>query len=98
MKEMMSETRISPDTKRRAIGKNRRLIILWMLSKQELSVHEISERVGSSFRNVSHHLNMLKKSGIVRSHRSGHTIYYQAVDHEYLRECPTLLSALEKLE
>lgn len=81
----------------RAVANNRRLIILWMLSKEELSVHEIAERVGSSIQNVSQHLRLLKKSGVVSSRRAGQTIYYQLVDHEYLRECPALLNDPDKI-
>ncbi|MEW5869757.1 MAG: metalloregulator ArsR/SmtB family transcription factor [Chloroflexota bacterium] len=82
----------------RMVGNSRRLIILWMLSKEELSVNEIADRVGSSLQNVSQHLNLLKKSRIVTSRRDGQTIYYQIVDHEYLRNCPALLRVPEKLE
>ena len=58
----------------RVVGNSRRLIILWMLSKEELSVNEIAERAGSSLQNVSQHLSLLKKSGVVTSRRAGQTI------------------------
>lgn len=82
----------------RAVGHSRRLIILWLLSKGELSVNEIAERAGSSLQNISQHLHLLKKSGIVTTRRSGQTIYYQMVDHDCLRRCPALLGVPGKLE
>ena len=82
----------------RAVGNSRRLIILWMLSKEELSVNEIAERAGSSLQNVSQHLRLLKKSGLVITRRAGQTIFYQIADHECLRDCPALLRAHNKIE
>lgn len=82
----------------RAIGNGRRLIILWALAEKELSVKEIAERAGSSLQNVSQHLTLLKKSGIVTCRRQGQTIYYQIVDNEYIRNCPAILRAPNMLE
>jgi len=82
----------------RAVGNSRRLIILWMLAKEELPVNEIARRVGSSLQNVSQHLSLLKKLGIVTTRRSGQTIYYQLADHNCLEECSALLRAPDKIE
>lgn len=82
----------------RAVANSRRLIILWMLTKEELSVNEIARRVGSSLQNISQHLRLLKKTGIVGARRSGQTIYYHIVDQEFLRECPALLGAPERTQ
>jgi ArsR family transcriptional regulator, virulence genes transcriptional regulator len=82
----------------KVVGSSRRLIILWLLSKEELSVNEIAQQVGSSVQNVSQHLSLLKKFGIVTTRRAGQTIYYQIGDHECLRKCPALLGVPDKLE
>jgi DNA-binding transcriptional ArsR family regulator len=82
----------------RAFGNPRRLIILWVLSKQELSVNEIAACAGSSLQNVSQHLSLLKRSGIVTSRRDGQTIYYQMAENEYFEHCPALLRAPDVLE
>jgi DNA-binding transcriptional ArsR family regulator len=80
------------------LGNSRRLFILWQLSKEELSVNEIAVRVGSTLQNVSQHLNLLKKTGIVVSRRDAQTIYYQLTDHEFVRGCLARHSqALDKL-
>jgi DNA-binding transcriptional ArsR family regulator len=70
-----------------------------MLSKEEeLSVNEIAKCAGSSLQNVSQHLSLLKKFGIIISRRSGQTIYYQIADHEWIRQCPALHQAPDIFE
>ena len=81
----------------RILGNSRRLLILWILSDEELSVNEIAARVGSSLQNVSQHLNLLKKSGILTTRRSGQTIFYQIADHEWLNYGPAFLRKPEIL-
>jgi DNA-binding transcriptional ArsR family regulator len=77
----------------RVLGSARRLIILWLISNNELSVNDIAERVGSSVQNISQHLSLLKKAGFVNARRDGQTIYYQLADEEYLKQCPALQHA-----
>jgi DNA-binding transcriptional ArsR family regulator len=74
----------------KVIGNTRRLLILWQLSNQELSVNEIAASVGSTLQNVSQHLSVLKRSGIVVTRREGQDIYYQLADTECVRNCPAL--------
>jgi DNA-binding transcriptional ArsR family regulator len=71
----------------------RRLLILWALAEGELSVQAIADHVGSSLQNVSQHLSLLKRSGIVASRRDGQTIFYQIADNQYTRQCPALLQS-----
>jgi DNA-binding transcriptional ArsR family regulator len=71
----------------KVMGNSRRLLILWHLSDEELSVSEIATRVGSTLQNVSQHLSVLKKTGIVVARRQGQVIFYQLADHEFIRNC-----------
>jgi DNA-binding transcriptional ArsR family regulator len=82
----------------RVIGNTRRLLILWQLSKQELSVNEIAAHVGSTLQNVSQHLSVLKKTGIVVARREGQAIFYQLADTECVRNCPALQQVPDMLE
>lgn len=79
----------------KAVGNERRLIILWIIAREELPVKEIAQRVGSSLQNVSQHLHLLKKAGIVTTRREGQIIYYQIADNEFARHCYALLQAPE---
>lgn len=81
----------------RILGNPRRLLILWVLSDEELSVNEIAARVGSTLQNISQHLNLLKSTGFVISRREGQTIYYQIADRECLRNRLWLFQAPERL-
>jgi ArsR family transcriptional regulator len=65
----------------------RRVLILWALAGQEMSVGEIAAKVGASMQNTSQHLRLMKDRGILESRRDGQTIYYFIAD-------PNLLSNL----
>jgi DNA-binding transcriptional ArsR family regulator len=79
----------------RVLGNSRRLLILWLLSEGELSVKEIAAHVGSTMQNISQHLALLKKNGIVIARREGQTIYYRIADHECVQNCPALVRPQE---
>jgi DNA-binding transcriptional ArsR family regulator len=69
------------------MGNSRRLMILWQLSNEELSVNEIAARVGSTLQNVSQHLGVLKRGGIVATRRQGQVIYYHLAENETVKSC-----------
>lgn len=81
-----------------AIANPRRLLILWILTKERLSVNEIAMKVGSTLQNVSQHLTVLKNANIITSHRDGQTIYYQISNQDYLTQCPALKNIPEQLD
>lgn len=60
----------------KALGDETRLMIVDMLSEQEMCVCEIIERLGLSQPAVSHHLKILKHAGILRDTKEGKWIYY----------------------
>jgi len=53
-----------------------RLRIMWLLCHCELCVNNIAVAVNMSAPAVSHHLNLLKRSGLISSKRIGKEIYY----------------------
>jgi DNA-binding transcriptional ArsR family regulator len=81
----------------RVFGNARRLIILWILSQGELSVNEIAAQTGSSLQNISQHLHLLKRHGIVSNRRDGQTIYYRIQDRTDLEPWLDLLKMPEDL-
>jgi DNA-binding transcriptional ArsR family regulator len=82
----------------RVFGNARRILILWMLSEGELPVNEIAARAGSSLQNISQHLSLHKKTGLVTTRREGQTIYYQIADLECMKSCPALFRTLDMHE
>lgn len=61
----------------RALANAKRLEILSLLRKKELSVNEITDSLKFRQSNISQHLNVLKNAGIVESRRIGKKIYYR---------------------
>ncbi|SFR11243.1 ArsR/SmtB family transcription factor [Desulfoscipio geothermicus] len=53
-----------------------RLKIIMMLSRRDMCVCEIMDELGMSQPAVSHHLRILKKSGIVRDDKDGRWVFY----------------------
>ncbi len=59
-----------------------RIRIFWILCHCEECVINISAMVGMSSPAVSHHLRLLRDSGLVVSRREGKEVYYTAADNE----------------
>lgn len=64
------------------ISDGTRLRILWLLCHCEQCVSNISAAMEMSDPAVSHHLKLLKKSGLIVSRRDGKEIYYKLADTE----------------
>ena len=63
--------------KLRAIAHPMRIAIIGLLENKEgLSVTEIYEKLNIEQATASHHLNILKKKGVLLSKRSGKNTYY----------------------
>ena len=62
------------------LGDATRLRILWLLCHCEECVCNIAAAVDMSAPAVSHHLRILKKSGIITSRREGKEVYYTLSD------------------
>ncbi|MFI5258074.1 MAG: ArsR/SmtB family transcription factor [Candidatus Limnocylindrales bacterium] len=76
----------------RALGDAKRLCVLQSLADGELSVHELSDRVGCHVPNMSQHLAVLRNSGLVLTRRDGNAIYYRLADPRILEACRLLQS------
>lgn len=61
----------------RALGNPTRLAILQLLDQHELSVGEITQRVGLTQPQASNHLACLRWCGFVETRREHRTIYYR---------------------
>lgn len=82
------------------LGDGTRLKILWLLCHSEECVCNIAAAVGMSNPAVSHHLRILRHSGLITSRRGGKEVYYtlaktqeaqllhQAIDALFQISCP----------
>jgi len=75
----------------RALADPKRLCVLESLAEGELSVSELSTRVGCQVPNMSQHLAVLRSAGLVATRRDGSTIYYRLSD-------PRVLEAYQLLQ
>ncbi len=62
------------------LGDTSRIRIFWLLCHCEECVINISSMVNMSSPAVSHHLKLLKASGLITSRREGKEMYYRAAD------------------
>ena len=74
----------------RALGNERRLMILCQLSDGERSVGELLPAVGLSQSALSQHLAVLREEGIVATRREAQTIRYRIADPSALKVVATL--------
>jgi len=80
----------------KALSDPTRLKILHTLEEGELCVGDVLARVGGSQANVSKHLALLRRSGVVASRREGTNVYYRVVDPAAFEICRTVCFAIER--
>ena len=67
------------------LGDSARIRIFWILCHYEECVINISALMNMTSPAVSHHLRILKDSGLIESRREGKEVYYKAKDTEISR-------------
>jgi len=68
----------------RALSDPKRLCVLESLAIGELSVGDLSTRVGCHVPNMSQHLAVLRSAGLVTTRREGNTVLYRLADPRVL--------------
>jgi DNA-binding transcriptional ArsR family regulator len=68
----------------RALADPKRLCVLESLAAGEMSVSDLSIRVGCQVPNMSQHLAVLRAAGLVTTRREASTIYYRLADPRVL--------------
>ena len=72
----------------KVFGDSTRVKILYVLFESEMCVCDIAQLLGMTQSAISHQLQVLKKSKLVKSLRKGKTeLYSQAQDHERTNNC-----------
>lgn len=64
----------------RALSDPTRVKILYLLSSEEMCVHDLTTLINSSQSSVSHHLKILKLNNLVKARREGKAVYYSLAD------------------
>jgi ArsR family transcriptional regulator len=69
----------------------RRILIMWLLESQEMSVGEIAEKIGATLQNTSQHLRLMKDKGLLVTRREGQMVYYRITDDIFGKDCRKML-------
>lgn len=70
----------------RVFSNTKRILILWVLANEEMSVTDIASALDTSLQNTSQHLRVMKDRGILSSRREGQVKYYRVADGNCLVE------------
>jgi len=72
----------------------KRLMILALLSKGEMSVGELADGMDTAMATVSQHLARLRGRNIVEARKDGQTVYYRATDPRLMDACVAIRTIL----
>lgn len=81
-----------------AMANAKRMHILEILSKEEMSVGVLADEVNLSQSTLSQHLSKLKNSKLVKTRRDAQTVYYRCESMEVSRILATLRECLGMVE
>lgn len=79
----------------RALGDPSRIRLLNLLMQGEMSVHEMVEASGMSQTNVSRHLGLLRREGVVARRRVGKLAVYRIIDPNIETLCALVCGGIE---
>src|SRR5882724_4104508 len=80
----------------KALGNGHRLEILELLAQGERSVESVAERVGLPVANVSQHLRLMQRTGLLASRRDGKRVIYRPSDPSVLELTAALRHVAER--
>jgi len=99
MKKFSEEAILQVSEVLKAMADPMRLRILHSLQEGEQSVSQIIEAVNSSQANVSRHLAVLRRTGLVSCRREGLNAFYGIADKRVFTICDSVCSSIgERLE
>jgi len=80
----------------RALSEPTRIKLLDRLREGEATVLELTELIGTTQQNVSKHLGVLQRSGIVARRKQGNHAYYRIVDEGVFSLCESVCGSLQQ--
>lgn len=80
----------------KTVASPRRLDILHALARGPIEVGRLAAAIGASQPNVSHHLAVLRRSGIVIAERDGREVRYRLADPDVMVACDLMRRVLER--
>jgi DNA-binding transcriptional ArsR family regulator len=80
----------------RALSEPTRIKLLDRLREGEATVLDLSEAIGTTQQNVSKHLGVLNRAGIVARRKQGNFVYYSIADVGVFGLCETVCGSLQQ--
>jgi DNA-binding transcriptional ArsR family regulator len=80
----------------RVLSEPTRIKLLDRLREGEATVLELTELIGTTQQNVSKHLGVLQRSGIVARRKQGNFAHYRIVDDGVLSLCEAVCGSLQQ--
>jgi DNA-binding transcriptional ArsR family regulator len=80
----------------RALSEPTRIKLLDRLRLGEASVLDLSDAMATTQQNVSKHLGVLHRAGVVARRKQGNFVYYSIADAGILRLCETVCGSLQQ--
>jgi len=80
----------------RALSEPTRVKLLDRLREGETTVLELAGLIGTTQQNVSKHLGVLQRTGIVARRKQGNFAYYRIVDEGVLSLCEAVCGSLQE--
>ncbi|MDP4038726.1 MAG: metalloregulator ArsR/SmtB family transcription factor [bacterium] len=80
----------------KVIANQKRLEIIQLLKNRELSVSEMIEMLGIKQANLSQHLSLLRRYGIVNARKQGLKVYYSLADKKVAQSCELIRKFLQQ--
>jgi DNA-binding transcriptional ArsR family regulator len=80
----------------RALSEPTRIKLLDRLREGEATVLELTEHIGTTQQNVSKHLGVLQRNGIVARRKVGNFAYYRIVDQGVFALCEAVCGSLQE--
>jgi len=78
----------------RMIANSKRLMIIELLAKKEMSVNKIAQSLDLQQSNISQHLRVLRSQQIVDTRKDGQTVYYRLTNTRLAKVCSDIRSIL----
>ena len=78
----------------KVLANPKRLMILYLLSKGDKTVSELSKAIGVPMANTSQHLAKLRSRGLVKTKKIGQTVVYSISDNRIPQACDLIRATL----
>jgi len=80
----------------RVLSEPTRIKLLDRLREGEATVLELTEPTGTTPQNVSKHLRVLQRAGIVAGRKQGNYVYYRVTDESVFTLCEAVCGSLQQ--